>query len=280
MEETALNMPVFFHGEPASLFGPGEIPCHERFHDMERYDWDDPGFKRRNKGKYAIVPIPLTQGYFMVVHPSKYRRMTTYPDGSPMKWYAKIDREKGSDRIVKVYARRRGRKALGEPNEVYAARYVTDMLDSKQDIDHVNGWSLDNRYINKKDRVNLEPVSSSKNGSNAFRSRVKNFDLQRGVERRGKTKDGRPLYGGTLRIRRGPKTVDCIRSKRKWTSQAPAHQWYLNQLKRRHRRDTWAFASLSVTYPLFPPLMDSERHTHKRPTKREQRELASLAATF
>lgn len=234
-----------------------DILWWQRFKDMDRYDWNDPGFLKRNKGKHAFLPIPLTQGFFMIVPKRAYRKMTKCSDGSPKKWCVKIDRDKKDGSILKVYAMRRGRKE--EPRSVYAHRELLDvLLEGSGDVDHINGWSLDNRG-DSKHSVNLDYVSTSLNGSNALRARTVNIGLPRGVQQRGKNKKGQLLYRGIRAKRLGKNRVLVVRSKRTWLSPEPAARWYQNQLKKIHKRTNWAHAPLTVNYPVFPPTWESKR---------------------
>lgn len=216
----------------------------EKFKE-DLYDFSDPQFARQNRqGKFAFRAIPLTKGYFMIVSPRDYKKMTRYSDGSPKKWHAKIDLDREGN-VTKVYARRRGEKSLGEPNDVYAHREIVS-LHSAGIVDHRNGWGLDNR------RCNLQQTSHSRNMSNCVRVRSVHHGLLPGVERRGNR------FGGIRAKRLSKVQVKVIRSKRTWITQEPAAAWYRNQLKRLHKRVDWASDPKSVNYPVFPPRMDSE----------------------
>ena len=247
----------------------------EKFYDMNKYDWNDPDFVRQNRGDNAFLPVPLTQGFFMIVPKRMHTRLTKYPDGTPKKWTVKIDLNKQTGKIIKVYGRRQGRG--DEPETVYISREIMGVMHGRGDVDHVNGRSLDNRLSSE---GNLAYISVRQNMSKAFRTRKVNHDLQRGVELRGKNRRGEQMYGGTLRIRRGAK-VKAVRSKVRWASQERAHTWYLNQLKKRFKRVNWAFNSVSVTYPTFPPLMESERDLPKISAHHHiDNSIADLVATF
>lgn len=221
-------------------------------YQYDLYDWDDPNFKKANRGKNAFRPIPLTHGYCMLVSPPDYRRMTQYPDGSPKTWYAKIDRDERGN-ILKVYARRHGRD--DEPKYVYAHRELINCLHKSGTVDHVNGEGLDNRK-----KVNLHWHKNRRvNNHNVVRKRKANIGLPAGVEPRGKNSSGIPLYGGIRCVRLGPHRVKVIRTKRTWKSPQPAARWYQNQLKRLHnKRSSWVSNPYSVNYAVMPPRMESE----------------------
>jgi len=217
----------------------------------EYYDWDAPAFLRKNRGPCAYRVIQLTQGFFCIVSKHHYRKMTRYSDGTPKKWYAKIDRDRDGN-IVAVYARRSGRSALGEPAYVYMHREIMDVLDLKVVVDHVNGFGLDCRGDPDPARsVNLVCVDTGENVANSVRP--KKTDLPAGVEYRGRNRKGEKRYGGKICIRHSRKKVTTIRSRRTWLSPQPAARWYLNRLRRRYGRVNWASFKHTVNYPIFPP---------------------------
>lgn len=242
----------------------------ERFKDMDRYDWDDPTFLKRNVGKNAFLPIPLSQGYFMLVPKSKYRSMSVHKDGSPKKWHAKIDRDQEGN-VFKVYGRRSGRG--DEPRTVFSHREITSTVHSACIVDHCNGWGLDNRLYN------LRPVNSQRENmsNNTVRRRV-NHELPRGVETRSVNKDGKPQYRGIRARRLKSGRVQIVRSKRTWLSPEPAHRWYQNQLKKIYRRVNWAHTPMSVSYPTLPPLKQQECTTF--PRTRALKVLENIATPF
>ena len=217
------------------------------------YDWEDPEFLEKNRGPFSFRAILLTQGYFMIVSKLEYRRMTQYPDGSPMVWYAKIDRDPDSGAIKNVYARRRGRE--GEPRDVYAHRMVMGCLHVRgKVVDHKNGVGLDNRAT-KGIAINLEVTHGRRNANNAVRHSADETKLA-GVERVGPEKK---FYGGKICKRFKTGKVQTIRSKRHWSTPGPAHKWYLNQLKRRNgNRTEWACSPSTVNFPDLPPRWDVE----------------------
>lgn len=239
--------------------GSGEY-WSEKFRDIEKYDWEDPAWKRQNKGCFSFLPIPLTQGYFMIVSRRDFRRMTTFPDGSRKRWYANVQRDDRGN-ILKVYAVRRGRD--NEPRAVLAHRELLRCLHEKGEVDHVNSWSLDNRG-NPGQIVNLILGPRSLNVINSVVFRRVNPGLLSGVEHRGFSKEGKQRYGGirSVRIRpSGKGSVKTFRSKKRWLTQGPAHRWYLNQLKKLSAgRTTWAHSLETVArqFPVFPPLIDRE----------------------
>ena len=237
------------------------------------YDWNDPEFLEKNTGPYAIYPILLTKGYFMIVSPSQYKSMTEFPDGTPKKWCASI-RHDHEGNLIGGYAHRHGRKSLieGEPDEpktVSAHRELLGCLHAKNAvIDHVNGIGLDNRAM-KDHAINLKRTTHRGNGSNAQRTRSVHTDLLPGVERCGV---GNLLFQGVISRRLSKieaqllgKIVDTKRSRPlMWETQEPAHEWYLEELKKRNGdRTEWARVSESVNWPILPPRWDSEPKIRK-----------------
>ena len=223
-----------------------------RKYQYDLYDWNDPWFKKLNTGRGSYRIIPLTKGYFMIVDPCDYRRMTRFPDGQVKKWYAKVDLTPDGEIKKGVYGARRGRG--DEPQHVYAHREILRCVHLSGVGDHVNGEGLDNR-----NRANLLYVKHSENGHNAIRKRWVHTDLPRGVERRGKNKQGQQRYGGIRARRLGKHHVKVIRTKRTWLSLEPAARWYRNELKRLYpKRTAWANERKSVTFVLLPPRMESE----------------------
>ena len=190
----------------------------------------------------------------MIVPKWAYRKMTRHTDGRPKRWCVKIDLDRDGN-IIGVYAQRRGRD--GEPRSVYAHRELLGVLGGSGDVDHINGWSLDNRG-DLQDSVNLDYVGHDLNISNALRTRTVNSGLPRGVEKRGLNKKGQPRYGGIRCKRLGPNRVQVVRSKRTWLTPEPAARWYQNQLKKIHKRVTWVHSPKSVNYPVFPPTWESK----------------------
>ena len=223
--------------------------------DGRSYNWSDREFLKKNRGQFAGVPVPLTKGYFMLVSPRNYKRMTQFPDRYKKKWHVLIGRDKEGN-ILYMYARRRGRKAYGEPKTVYAHRELLGrLMDGFGDGDHINGLGLDNRLGTPDKPVNLKLVSHRENGSNQACERTRHPELLRGVEKRGKNSCGVQLYGGVRTVRVYGSRFKKIRSRRRWSSQAHAARWYQNQLKKLYKnRTTWAHDSNTVHYPIFPPL--------------------------
>lgn len=237
-----------FTSEPVKIIPPKREEWWLKF-QYHLYDWNDPEFKRKNRGKYAYMPIRLTQGYFMMVSPSRYEEMTTYPDGSPKTWMAKVDTSGGE--IIGVYALRRAQVRLGEKPEshIRAHRELLKIVDHPSLVgDHINGWGLDNRSL-PRTRLNLDAIKQGPNVSNAVR--FSKFGLPPGVERTGKP--GNYRYNGKVCIRLSRKKVVTLRS-RKWKTAKPAAAWYQNYLKRTHKRSAWAHNPKSVNFPIFPPL--------------------------
>lgn len=219
-------------------------PWWEKFR-YDLYDWNDPVFLRKNRGRYGFMPILLKGGYFMMVSKKDHKRMTRHRDGSPKLWCAKIDRDKEGN-ITAVYARRGGRGK--EPKTVYAHRELLYCLHREKGVvDHKNGWGLDNRRGTVKRPVNLRNTNHSENTHNANRVRLKNFGLPRGVERRG------TRFGGIRAKRLSRNKVLTIRSKVTWATPEPAARWYQNQLKALHRgRKNWVHNPTARSIPIFP----------------------------
>lgn len=239
---------------------PVEIPPCVRNEWWEKfqydlYDWDDPEFKRKNRGPGAYVPILLTQGYFMMVSPRSYAKITTHPDGSAKRWWADVRTHPETGEVISVKARRSGNRKFGEPRTILSHRELLGIINDPLIIgDHINGWGLDNRG-DVHGPVNLVRTDSRVNGHNAVREREDN--LPTGVEARGK-KDNL-VYGGKVCIRVSTTKVITIRSKRRWKNPLRAATWYQNYLKRAHKRTAWAHNPKSVNFPIFPPLKQQER---------------------
>ncbi len=229
----------------------------EKFRDIDKYDWDDPEWKKQNNGPFGFLPIPLSQGYFMIVLKRNHKRMSTWPDNSLKKYHAKIDL--GEDgKVLGVYGRRSGHGGE-EPDYVYAHREVLECLYANGDVDHINGWGLDNRgETSDGEPVNLRLVSKRTNGHNSRRERPVHHGDFSGVEKKRLNSKGQQLYGGKVCKRLGKK-VKTFRSKRLWLSPGPANLWYKNKLKKLNGgREMWAHSPVTVNYPVFPPLMDRE----------------------
>ncbi len=228
-------------------------PWWEKF-QYDLYNWDDPAWKRRNRGPGAWMPLLLTQGYFMAVRKAHAEVMTTYPDGKPKKFYAKVQRDERGE-ISAVYGARRGKE--GEVSEVQAHREVLGIVEFGLggDIDHTNGEGLDNRYDESNPKCNnlIYCGNRSENSHNTTRARHVHFGLPCGVE---KKKNGR--FGGIRCVRikkRGKGSVRVIRSEEDWDTPKPAAQWYLDQLSKLHKkRQTWVHNPKSVSYINLPPL--------------------------
>ncbi len=232
------------------LFGPpaSEPEWLRKYRDHTQYEWEDFDFLKTNKGPDGGVPIPLTRGYFAIVCRRDLKRMTQYPDGTPKKWHAKVKYESDPrtgeifhNRIVKVYAARRGRK--GEPAEVLMHRELARCLKRKGDVDHFNGIGLDNRLGTPKKPINLKLVSLSENRRNIHKHRTTNLGLPTGVKRKHKRFVGVISIDGERRY-----------SKESWDIPGPAHEWYKAQVKKLHKsRKVWRFLPTSVDYFSLPP---------------------------
>ena len=251
--ESASELPLDITAKVTG-FDP-DWPDGFRWHD--RYDWSAPDWLRSNRGEFAYRIIPLTQGYFTIVSKRDYKRLTHYPDGSFKRWHVTVERDNRGV-VVKAYACRRGRK--GEPKSVFMHREILECTSGLGD--HVNGYGLDNR------RCNL--VHVRRGGANNHNRRSMR-DLPVGVELR---RNGR--YGGIRSVRLGAHSVKTVRSKRTWTDPGPAAQWYLNQLKRLHKRTAWAHDPKSVNYPTFPPTIYSD----PMPIRRKQPEHERVEIPF
>lgn len=215
----------------------------------EDYDWNDPQWRRQNKGKYAWLPVLMKNGMFFMVTPSQYKRMSFHSVDDPKLWGAKIDRDPETGNITGVYARRYGRADEPHGNRlVYAHREVMRAIAWYGKVDHANKYGLDCRGTTKT-VVNLRRVSGRLNNSNT--SRYKADGLPPGVYRRGKGSRGQQMYGGQYSIRLSTNKVKTIRS-RKWSDPERARKWYLNQLKRRFKTKMWVHDSTTVHYPVFP----------------------------
>ena len=226
-----------------------EIEEHEHWSELFRYDrynWHDPAWNRRNIGAGAWLPVLLTRGYFMMVSPARHDQMSKYPDGSPKRWTANVQRHPEDGSVLKVYAYRRGRGS--ETNIVYAHCELADSIGTAHKVDHMNGWSLDNRHAGPEAVVNLCLTTSGGNRCNIIPPKPKNPSLPVGVK---------PLPNGRFkgilfrRLRDG--TRKCITSSESWDDPKPAAAWYQEQLARIHRRTEWVHNPRTVSHPDFPP---------------------------
>lgn len=243
-------------------------PWWEDF-QYDLYDWDDPEFIRRNKGRLAYMPIRLTQGYFMMVHPSCHEGMTKYPDGMPMSWYAHVRRREGE--IVGVYAMRKGRSGFDNMDCVLAHRQLLGIVDDSPTVvgEHLNRCGLDNRFEKDGEPINLIVAGRDENGQNTVRSR--RDGLPTGVVRTGK--EGNYRYHGQVCVRHSKTKVVTIRSE-KWDEPGLAAKWYENYLEEKWKRTMWAHRPDSVNPPFFPRRKVMARKT------RLQAQAEELAATF
>lgn len=238
-------------------------------YQYDKYDWDDPAWKRRNRGPGAWKPVLLTQGYFLAVLKVHFKLMTKYPTGIDKKLYAKVQRDKQTGEITGVYAARRGKE--GEVSEVQAHREIVGIVEYGLggEVDHVNGEGLDGRWDEEHPEHNnlIFCGTRDENTQNAVRTRKVHKGLPPGVE---KKKNGR--YGGIRCVRkkkRGKGSVEVIRSRDKkgepidWATPEEAGQWYLDELAKLHnKRKVWAHTPRSVSYIDLPPLKKKRRAPH------------------
>jgi len=225
-------------------------PLAETWHGLflhDQYDWENPEFQKKNRGRYAYRVIPLSRGYFMMVSPQDYKLLTEHADGSKKRWFIHAIHDRETGKLTALYARRSGRG--DEPNTVYAHREVLDCLHGSDVVDHKNGYGLDNRRGTPRHPVNLCHVARSENAHNTNNRRWVNFHLPRGVEERGKR------FGG-IYAKRLSKTKSVVtRSKQTWETPEEAALWYQKQLEKMHNgRKEWAHNPSSVNFPIFPPL--------------------------
>ena len=229
------------------------------------YDWGDPEWQTQNRDPHGFRPILISRGYFMMVSRTKYRQMMQKPGGSEQRWTINIQRHPETKEITAVYAYRRGRKGEGRQT-VYAHQEITGTLGLTGVVDHKNGWGLDNRG-DSRNPVNLCWTSFGMNRLNHNGVRTKNRELPTGVL---PLKNG--MYKGRIFVRIG-KRRRPYDSKRSWHTPGPAARWYPNQLKQRHKRTAWVHNPDSVSWPIFPPLLESdmsERSWEMRQKKRAQ----------
>ena len=82
-----------------------------------RYDWDDDGWKRQNRGKLAWAPVKLNHGFFSIVPLARFEEMTVSPDGSPRKFRINLKYDDEGN-VIGAYAVRSGLRRLKEPDTV------------------------------------------------------------------------------------------------------------------------------------------------------------------
>ena len=104
---------------------------------------------RRLRFGYAFRRIPLTQGYFAIVDPQDYQRLSKY------KW--RLCRTKGKNVL---YAERSVRLAGGKYSRILMHRQLIEAPEGYV-IDHMNGCGLDNR------RANLRLATAAQNAWNS-----------------------------------------------------------------------------------------------------------------
>ncbi len=241
------------------------------------YDWSDPEWviaTRRGKNAWRAIPLwkrrpgsnsshdVVPSGYFAAVSAGDYKRLTQHPDGARKRWGIQIKySDEDPARIIKMYAIRYGRS--DEPKTVMMHREVVGCLHRRSVTDHYNGCGLDNR------RENLAETTQAANMANSRRERTRNTGLPVGVEMR--KYGGEIRYGGIRAKRLAKRRVKIYRSKRTWKTPWPAAAWYQNQLKKLHGVRPWVHRPRTLSYPLFPPKLEST------PSRRSSR-LRSLPA--
>ncbi|MDO8407933.1 MAG: hypothetical protein Q7S95_01710 [bacterium] len=205
----------------------------------DHYDWNDPEWLTRDRrDPYAWEPVRLTKGYFAMVSVALYEAVME------SSWRANVQLDPRGD-ISRVYAIRNGRRREGEPTIVYAHREIADVWSPGVFVDHMNGYSLDNRD------VNLRRAGQNENDCNRHGTRTKNVGLPIGVAR---MPSG--LYRGVVYRRIDGKRTS-FRSAESWPTPEPAAAWYQAQLTTLHKRCEWVHNPDSVNYPVFPPLLES-----------------------
>jgi hypothetical protein len=105
--------------------------------------------RRRMRYGYAFRKIPLTQGYFAIVDPQDYQRLSRY------KW--RLCRTRGKNVL---YAERSIRLPGGKYARILMHRQLIEAPEGYV-IDHINGCGLDNR------RANLRLATVAQNAWNS-----------------------------------------------------------------------------------------------------------------
>ncbi len=206
------------------------------------YDWDDPEFKKKNRGKNAYRPILLSKGYFAMVSVCDYRKLSAHS------WHANVQLDRESSEILRVYARRNKRKTKNGKVYMHVDIAKSGTLCF---VDHVNGYGLDDR------RVNLAPGNKDANGTNIQRRRTKHFGLPPGIHR---TKYGRFIARFNYSVR-GKRFVTV----KNFKTMEAAVRWRNAKRKAMFKRAKWVDTPKSVNFPLFPPLKAEYKTTG--PTK-------------
>lgn len=199
----------------AEKWGPQQVAPHELY-KLGRYDW--------TAFRPDYVVIPLTKGYFTMVEREDVKRALLLRS---LRAREEICPETG--RVLKV-------RAVGQIGEkkYYLHRFL--MHAGRHDvIDHFNRHPL----CNCRGR-NLVNTNQGTNLSNTER-RGKNR-LLRGVEQRGNKYGGKIVFEGE-----NFRSTDC------WTTQEPAHAWYLEKHKELYGYTKSNGAPLARWYPVFPP---------------------------
>ena len=198
-----------------------EVDSSDRYRRFkhEMYNWD-------NFTPEDYVVVPLTKGYFAVVSPEDFDRVSKH------KWCANEQVDKETGRVIKVYAYRRSpihERKRGAPNIIYLHRFLKGVVRAGHlvVVDHLTGDSLDCRRCNL-----LVTDQTGNHGNRSFYVRPVNGDTRRGVKPIKKKKNGEVRvtgYKGRICVR-----GKDIYSKTVFTCSDRAHRWYVRMHKLLH----------------------------------------------
>lgn len=177
---------------------------------------------------YGYAVIRLNNGYFTIVDPEDAERATQLRS-----LRALVSKCPVTGKTLKV-------RAIGEISrkKYYLHRFLTN-ADSDETVDHFNRLPLDNRR-----RKNL--VSTTQ-GANLSNRRKAKGGLLSGVEQWGEKYGGKIQYEG-----------EGIRSSQKWSTQEPAHEWYLAKHQELYGYTDEGGMPLVRSFPQFPPRVGHE----------------------